>query len=70
MRMRAPCVARIRKCVHLAPFLELLAVVFERVRLEPLEADAFQKARRDDAVGVDVVPAQREAAAGDVVDET
>ncbi len=43
----------------------LLAVVFEDVRLEPLEADALQESRRHDPVGVDVVAAQREGAAAD-----
>ena len=41
------------------------AIVLEQVRLEPFEGDRAQKARRHDAIGVDVVAAQRQPAAGD-----
>ena len=46
--------------MHLPALFQLLAVVFERVRLETVEADALQKSRRDDPIGVDVVAAQQE----------
>ena len=37
------------------------AIVFEDVRFEALERDGLQKPRRHDAIGVDVVAAQRRA---------
>ena len=55
--------------MHLAALFELLAIVFEGVGLEAFEADALEKARRDDPIGVDVVAAQRNRATGDFVDE-
>ena len=44
------------------------AIVREHVVLEPLERDALQVARWDDAVGVDVVTAQRQRTARDGLD--
>ena len=37
-----------------------LAIVLEDVLLEPVEGDRAQEPRRDDAIGVDVVAAQRQ----------
>ena len=45
-----------------------LAIVLEEMRLHPLECDRAQKARRDDAVGIDVVAAHRNRPAGDLRD--
>src|SRR5262245_26381520 len=36
-------IGRVRECVRLSTFGELLSVVFERVGLEPFEADALEK---------------------------
>ena len=53
----ARIVERMRAAVRLG-----CAVVLEQVLLEPLERDDLQEPRRDDAIGVDVVAAQRQAA--------
>src|SRR5688572_31508140 len=45
-----------------------LAIVFEDMPFEPFERDRHEEPRRDDAVGVDVVAAQRHAAAVDLAD--
>ena len=42
--------------------LGFAAIVLEQVLLEPLERDGLQEARRDDAIGVDVVAAHRQRA--------
>ena len=44
------------------------AIVFEQVLLEAFECDRAQEPRRHDAVGVEIVAAQRKRAAGDDVD--
>ena len=44
------------------------AIVLEEVLLEAVERDRLQEARRDDAIRVDVVAAQRERPAGDLAD--
>jgi hypothetical protein len=58
-----------------APILRLVksvrrvaSVVGEHVVLEPLERDRLQVPRGDDAVGVDIVTAQRQGAACDTLD--
>src|SRR5262245_55186290 len=43
-----------------------LAVVFEEVRLHPVECNRAQETRRDDAVRVDIVAAHGYSAAGDL----
>ena len=48
--------------------LRLLAVVLEGVLAEPVERDAAQEARGDDAVGVDIVAAQDAGGAGHALD--
>ena len=58
----------IPKGVNLPALFKLLPIVFERVRLEPLERDGFQKARGNDPVRVYIVSSKRNTAAGDVVD--
>src|SRR4029450_13225493 len=44
------------------------AIVLEQVVLEPFERHDLEEARRHDAIGVDVVAAQRQAAAFDAGD--
>ena len=56
---------RIVEDVALARLGQLLAVVFEGVLTEAVEGDTTQEARRDDAIGVDVVAVQRDAGALD-----
>jgi hypothetical protein len=44
------------------------AIVFEHVPFETLERHSPQEARRHDAIGVEIVAAQRQPAAGDARD--
>ena len=59
---------RVRDGWRRAGRVELAAIVFEEVVLETVERDGFQEARRDDAVGVDVVAAHRQRGAADLAD--
>ena len=64
---RGVCEARVVEGVDCAPVAELCAIIGERVIAETVEGDALEKAGRNDAVGVDVVAANGDAAARDDV---
>ncbi|MGB0278425.1 MAG: hypothetical protein ACPF98_06585 [Prochlorococcaceae cyanobacterium] len=46
----------------------LAAIVGEHLGAKAIEGHAFEKARRDDSVGVDVVAAQHHGASADLAD--
>ena len=48
---------------------EPLDVVSKGVLANAVEGDALEKPRGDDAIGIDVVAAQRDAGAGDLADD-
>ena len=60
--------ARLVQRVRLVRAVRVLADVVEEELAEPVKGDALQVARRDDAVGVDVVAGDVDGAAGDAGD--
>ena len=46
---------------------QLCSIVFEQVLLQPFKRDRSKEARRDDSIGIDVVPRERERAPGDLL---